>query len=62
MKTLIKRHLSTFGLDLVWNGEEVLVMYKEATLLSFEAKTGIAAGRAMEQVEEDCFIAAGGMA
>jgi hypothetical protein len=55
---LIKRHLPGFGLDLVWNGKVVALLDGENVLEVHEAKTGLVAGRVMEEVEEGCFSTA----
>jgi len=58
---MIKRHLTGFGLDLVWDGKTVAVMDGENVLEVREAKTGVAAGKTMAEIEEECFIAASAM-
>jgi hypothetical protein len=60
-RALIKRHLPGFGLDLVWDGKVVALLHGDNILESHEAKTGVVAGRVMEQVEDECFAAATAM-
>jgi len=58
---LIKRNLTGFGIDLEWDGREVKVKYGDRILEIYEARTGLAAGRVMERVEDECFAAASAM-